>query len=129
MSKTLFETLFGPFSFSDGLFNYRKSIAAFGNEEPEVSDDKYAFKFHLGGEVDLDCLKVSMKDNMLKISYEKDSDNGYARYNFARTLPEDADLETVKAQTEGKLLTITVERKPQVEDATKVRSIPIDYED
>ena len=127
MSKTI-NTLFGPLSLPDSFFTYRKNISTLGNEEPEVSDDKYVFKFHLGGDVDLDCLKVSLKDNMLKVSYEKDSENGYTSYSSTRSLPDDANLETVKAESEGDQLTITVERKAKPEE-TKSRVIPITFED
>ena len=122
----LFETLFGPLSLSD-VFNYREKVSTVGNPEPEVSDDKYIFKFHLGSNVDLDCLRVSVKDNLLKVSYEKDGDNGYTKYSFARTLPEDANLETVKAEAEDKILTITVNRILPPEEQ-KTREIPVNFE-
>ena len=133
MYKSLIDAFFGrPIDFSDGLFNEKKSLmATVGSKETEVSDDKYVFNFAIGDKVDLDCLNVSVKGNLLTVSYEKDDENGsYVKTHFTRSLPKDADIETMTAELneEGDNLSVTVKRK-ELPAEKKSKEIPVKFED
>ena len=133
MSKSLFDSIFGwPFNFSDNFFGYgeRKSVEkSVDNDKTEISDDKYVFKFKLG-DIDFNCLKVSLKDNKLNVSYEKEDENNSIKYHFIRTLPTDADAESIYAETDdtGKILSISMKRKALTAEK-KSREIPVSFED
>ena len=132
MYKSLIEAFFGrPFDFSEDLFNERKSLmATVGSKETEVSDDKYVFNFTIGDKVDLDCLNVSVKGNLLTVSYEKEAEGSYIKTHFTRSLPNDADIETLSAELneEGNNLSVTVKRK-ELPAEKKSKEIPVKFED
>lgn len=132
MYNSLLEAFFGrPFDFSEGLFNQRKSLmSTVGTKETEVSDDKYVFNFAIGDKVDLDCLNVSVKGNLLTVSYEKEGDGSYVKSHFTRSLPKDADIETVSAELneDGNNLSVSVKRK-ELPAEKKSKEIPVKFED
>jgi HSP20 family molecular chaperone IbpA len=131
MYNSLFDLIFGRPSLSDSLFRSESKTAKFvGNEDTEVSDDKYVFDFYLGDDIDADCLKVSVKDDTLKVTYKKETENSLVNYCYTRSIPEDANTDDIKAELsdKGNSLQVTVARKA-IEAEKKVKEIPISIED
>lgn len=132
MSKTLLDSFLGfPFDFPSNIFNYkrRELVNTVGDAKTEVADDKYSFNFSLGQEIDTDYLKVSLKGDVLKVSYEKETENGCVKYHYSRTLPEDSDTGNLKAEidSDNRKLSITVGRKALPKES-KVKEIPVQVE-
>lgn len=116
--------------FSGSLFGRKKMIAnsAIDSENLKDEEGKYKLTFPTRG-IDDDLLKISVdaKNNRITVSYEKEDEHSSVHYKYTRNVPEDADIKTAKAESNGGYLTITFEKK-QKDEVKPVDSKTINIE-
>lgn len=98
------------------------------------SDAEYTITAELPG-VDEKDIHIELRNNILKIKAEKRQEENKAGKGYYRierrygafqrllTLPEDANVEAIKAKSQNGVVTIRIPRRPSVEASTK--KIPI----
>ena len=119
-----------------GLFDTFLPFPYFGpdyKEDSELSEEgnKYVFTFNFGHKIDPNLVKIRVKNsNELRVSYNSKTDNDEISIVSIRTIPEDADLETIRAIYEDEKITITVDKlEPKEEEETGPTEIEITFDD
>ena len=98
-----------------------------GNDvKSEENEDGYTFDFLGGVDVDADGIDISVEDGFLKVEYDKSGDNQEIHFKSVETLPEDADIKSIEAYTDGTGFSVKVKKLPPVlEEPKKALAIPV----
>ena len=128
-SLLFWPSLLGAF-LDDDIFrkdNYvdGSKLLDFDHEKAEEDEEGYAFDFLPNTHINPEGIKISVKDGLLKIEYDEKGDNEEVHYHSSRTLPEDADIDTIQATTEGAGVRVTIKRLPPKKEDKKALSIPV----
>ena len=100
-------------------------LLGFDNDKVEEVEDGYVFDFLTDTDIDPEGIKISVKDGILKVKYDRESENEEIHYSSSRSLPNDADVNTIQASTEGTGVRITVKRVTPKEEPKKSLNIPV----
>lgn len=79
--------------------------------EFKLEDGVYTYVVHVGKEVKPENLKVDASENTLCVRYSTKTKNGSSAGSSLETMPEDLDVETMKAVLKNGVLTITAKQK------------------
>ena len=121
-------SLFGAFSFFNDDFFGKDDLKVNANLNDSLSRDEngYSFNFLPGIDIDPNSVEITVENGQLNVKYDKVKDGEEFHYATSRTLPEDADVETFEASTDGTGLTVTVKLlPPKEEEPKKVANIPV----
>ena len=111
--------------FDDDFFA-KDGLLASSSEKQVNDEDAYVFNFLNGIDVDVDAVNVSVKDNLLTVKYDKKDENEVFHFSSSRTIPEDANLETIEAFSDGNGFTVRVAKlKLPGKEPEPVRNIPV----
>lgn len=118
------------------LFNAFLPFPYFGPDDledgSELSEEgnKYVFTFNFGHKVDPSLVKISVKNSeTLRVTYHSKTENDEVHIASDRSIPEDADLETMRAVYEGEKITITVDKlPPKKEEPEEPKEIEITFD-
>jgi hypothetical protein len=119
-----------------GLFDTFLPFPYFGpdfKEDSELSEEgnKYVFTFNFGHKVDPSLVKISVKNSeILRVTYHSKTENDEVHISSDRSIPEDADLETIRAIYEDEKVTVTVDKlPPKKKEPEEPKEIEITFDD
>lgn len=126
--------------FSDELFAEKNlsflNVSNFPLFNVSEEDDKYSLEISLPG-IDKENIKIKREDNVMKISYKKESHEEEKNKNYRRrefrsesfervfTLPENIIIEEISSEYKNGLLKINLPKKVVVKDLNKEIEIEI----
>ncbi len=110
----------------DSFFNdnfFENFFTSLGVHQTKNEDGTYSMSVDIPGIKEED-ISLSLEDNVVTIKGERKTPTSSYMMNKSFTLPEDSDIDTLKAELKDGVLTINLEAK-QLPQAKEPKKIPI----